>query len=773
MFGFQPSLLLNNMTSGTQWGAMNLYFNQVWADNMARQTLYMTPTMDWTGCTQYSMPGGSMSYLLDPAYTIGQWSWNNFANTALNGGMSGMGWNSACMGNMGWGNMGWNGSPFPGSTTTTPATTTAPKNDTYASKYNRLLTLVKQLVKNGEDILDNSQIEILQNASRATGKTNEEKYNNLKAAYDEAIPDKTAVKEFLTKSSAGNISVDGKETQLASSVYKNLQDAGFEFLDSPVDDHINELYNTINNLSSNVESWDKDTIIGQLGNPQYDILDVISSWNSKAGNDKDHLMKFIATKYNDKLKGSDNAAARDSFKTGVIQGFVNQLEKRARGLMSKLDADSQAKLQSAIDELQTAFNGIGDTINVNSLSDAFDNLYLMTRQAATEQLRNKMVSYYRDIDPDVFNDDLFVEDMKEDLQAEGFSDTQIAGNKVTVRKSGTAVNPAPVINSNDPLDKQIKDSGVFTERTAEGIDDVTTVYEDKNTGKFYVIEKDEDDQESLHEITGVKVQGDKVVADGTPTISPDAVTVKDVERASRNEAKRKSDEAKKAQDLATCKQEIDSLVSEGLLTKPRAGSYYEETSGQKRCFRLNNEGKLELLETNDYETKLTGKIFTAKDIKDAHNKLIELERYNLADDQKQNVKTIARDVYSKLDGLTRGGAMEDVEDYIDNDINKYNVMYFLNEYEVARPFGGDYFFEQLQSENHDDREITSQKVVKYVLDYIDDNLESITDLRKKQSIEADRDRLKKLYSELGHDTKGKQIDKIIFRLIKNFDIKKV
>ena len=92
-------------------------------------------------------------------------------------------------------------------------------------------------------------------------------------------------------------------------------------------------------------------------------------------------------------------------------------------MKSGLDKDSKAKLETAISELSKAMTSTTENNKIdNNLSTAFNNLYLIMRDASIKTLRNEMLRYYGDVDSEVINENMFVDETYNDLIDEGYTD---------------------------------------------------------------------------------------------------------------------------------------------------------------------------------------------------------------------------------------------------------------------------------------------------------------------------------------------------------------
>ena len=81
------------------------------------------------------------------------------------------------------------------------------------------------------------------------------------------------LKSFTTDGSTNN----------ANSFYNKLQKVGFEFENSAVDSEVSGLYDVISQIKDTQENYQNNNILADLAakTGTYDILDVISSWNTQ------------------------------------------------------------------------------------------------------------------------------------------------------------------------------------------------------------------------------------------------------------------------------------------------------------------------------------------------------------------------------------------------------------------------------------------------------------------------------------------------------------
>ncbi len=431
MLNWKTSAMNYDMLSQFPTDTMNLHMNQLWDNSKALSNLYTFPSYEFGNFMPY---GGinDNSYLTNPLYSIQQtaWgtpAWNNGLPWLNNG--SGNLWNNS--GNM-WGNMGWNGGNTSGGSNDNNLTA---EEKGFQRKHNALMSLVKQL--KDFDGLTNEEQDILSVAARGTKGTWEERFNALKEAYDKV--DKATVKEFLAE--GGNklgVSKDIKgNVKDKESFYNRLLACGYEYEGTYIDKQLNTFYNGITKLNG-ADGTDAEVegILAGFETGTIDVLDFVSSWNNEFKNDKkaNRVIQHFA-QYYDKMNSKNDENAKQTAKDKILEPLVTAMINKANSVKGALDADSKEKMEKAVDELRKALEGTktgkNDKVN-NKLSDAFDTVYLLSRQAAMTKLRNDAKKQYGDIDDEVFNDKLFEDETIKDLKAEGFTDKDIKGAEVKI-----------------------------------------------------------------------------------------------------------------------------------------------------------------------------------------------------------------------------------------------------------------------------------------------------------------------------------------------------
>ena len=420
--GWQPSFINFQLCSTNPMNSLNIMWNQLGTKNLANSMMYHYPVFSMNNFTPF-FNGTSNDYLTNPFYSVAQtmWNFNQSGNTIWGGS------NNNMFGNMDfskmWGNFTGSGSS---SSVGGERTKTAEQIE-YQRKYNKLLSLMKQL-KDAEEITS-AQKDIINAAIVADNENSKgewkDKFNALKKAYDK-IDDKN-IKKYLVKNM--DASVNG-ESGAENSFRVQLTDAGYEYTATDVDTKLNALVCAIDELSDSNPRISNGLIDAlDIESADTNILDLISSWNSEKGNlnvGNKRIMAYIADKYNDsKIKDE----SREEIKTSLVKPLYLSLINKAKDLANQLEGEEIDNLNNAITTLATEYEKLDKNMST-SFVQAFDNLYIATRWAAIKVIEKEADEYYGEIDSKFFNNELFDDDVKDDLIAEGFSKTEIDAQKV-------------------------------------------------------------------------------------------------------------------------------------------------------------------------------------------------------------------------------------------------------------------------------------------------------------------------------------------------------
>ncbi len=408
--------------------SMNLLMNRQVEHQRAWAPMFNVPTYSFGNYMPYTT-SASNNFLIDPRHTVAQSTWGTPA------------WNKDMWNQGGW--TPWGGTSPWGNNTGSSTTSTDPEAIKHREKYNKLLSLVKQL-KNYE-YLSNDDKRNLEAAINDTKGTDQEKYERLSKAYKAIGIDK--VREFLVDG-ANNVAVisptsDAGKNTAKNNFYYQLTSTGFEYKGKEMDNSVEDFFNSIDNeLKSNQGTTTKAADVVQALNED-NILDFISSYNSNYRN------KSGATRIFDHISANWSDVSdelKPTVHTNIITPLVDKLIEKAQTVRNSLDDVSQDAIRDAIAELETAKSNSKTSIDSN-LSSAFDKLYLLTRKGALAKVTNDAVAYYSEIDSDLFKADMFNQKIKEDLLEEGFDDSAIDAATVNIsgkearRASGKADEP--------------------------------------------------------------------------------------------------------------------------------------------------------------------------------------------------------------------------------------------------------------------------------------------------------------------------------------------
>lgn len=800
-----------DMSSGTQWGSMNIHLNQIWDDLIARRGLYDVPVYDFSNFNQYTTPTLNNPFPQIMSYTMGQLDWQNKIGGG-NGLFDANGnfqapwlqnpaqlWSSS---------LGWNPSASAGQGSA-PKTETEEDRD-FQRKYNTLLALTKQLVE-CED-LTRKEKDDLNSVIRNPKGTWKERYAALKKVYNEI--DKDTVKEFL-ETAVGLGAGREINSKKSNSFYNELQAAGYEYDNSAIDKEINDLYDAISSISDNNGNPESSDILGEIQAGKSNILDVISSYNthkkdSSTSTDK-RIIDHIAKNYN----AIDDDSTRETAREKVLKPIVNALLDKARDVKDDMDADSRKKIEKAISNVEDALNNSKKTID-SSLAGAFDTLYLLTRMGAMANLRNEAIAYYGEIDSEIFNKDLFADETIKDLRAEGYTQDEINKCEVKVKKEAKVEETdeedleveetdendnEEEIEENKKLNKKPVDKQVETLIAGEAIVKTTVKYsitdEEGNTKEYEVYETTKGDKkrvfivkdDKLIELKNAKIENGKIVATTAGVqISEVEAKASEIEKAHKEAVKAEKDEEKRLEKerLKAEKEEkeakekaqetINALVDAGIL-KEHTIEYengatekaYIETKAtgsreQARPVKIDGtEIKVYNFETSEWETVADPKTY------------FEQEFEELTPQDIEDAKKIGEKMQDCLAGITFDGDWEEimgseVKDGLIDQVNAKNVLYVLKGYD-AENYMADPFFEQVQDECKSNHQELTKKMAGYVAEYIQEKLESNSvPTENKKEVEKILKEFQKAATETTYYTDVDHLDENVERLFEIFNI---
>lgn len=404
--------------------------NMFLASTMARQAMFNASCFQFGGFTPYA----NNFYLTNPNWTLGQMTWGTAMYNQLTTG-SGL--------------MEFLNPSFTLNTGNTSSSTPKTEEEIgYQRKYNTLLSLLKQLEK--YDDLNNADKDAITAATRNTKGNYKEKYERLKAAYDKIS--KETIKDFLINGADGLGTTKKISNNKDKDSFKNrLLNAGFEYKSTAVDKAVSDFYNEITKFDdADYTSEDIEGIVGSIQLDTFNIIDFISSFNSNNKNKEDGSSRVIShiAKYCDKLSDPD---AQETVYNTVITPLVESLIEEAESNKKYLSEASQGKIDKAIKNLEEALTNSESSID-SELSETFDKLYLLTRLASMEKLRNDVVGYYGEIDADLFNDNLFKSNVADDLKKEGFSAQTIENAEKAIKgKETSSTNTEDAEDVEDPV----------------------------------------------------------------------------------------------------------------------------------------------------------------------------------------------------------------------------------------------------------------------------------------------------------------------------------
>ena len=294
---------------------------------------------------------------------------------------------------------------------------------------------------------------------------------------------------------------DGKPKSSSDSFNKALAKAGYEFANSTdADDAVDEFYDSICELNG------KDgCAIGAAGVAAeidfggIDILDFISSWNTKMmdkeGSQRifEHIETHIGT--------IDDEELEETSYSQIINPLIDALIDKSESFNKKaLDSNSYRKLEEARKALKEEQENSKSSIS-GGLAEAFDRLYVLTRKAAMAEFRYNVIQSYGSIDDDIFNEELFVDEVDADLKEEGID---ITDSNMTVRRrrkdtpSGTSTK-----KTSEPDDtEKPEDDGDRDSRTSTNIEKAQEIDEYYNSTDSKETQDDWNKGEELAELLG-------------------------------------------------------------------------------------------------------------------------------------------------------------------------------------------------------------------------------------------------------------------------------
>lgn len=688
-----PSGMNYDMCSTNPWNSINLHMNQAWDDMLARQNLYNVQAYDFNNMFLYGNSIGGNSYLTDPRYTLAQMKFANgsmpiFGNVG-NSNFDGMDFSNL-----------WN-NPFGGSGSSSSGSSKAqtPEERAYQRRYNKLLALCKQLSQSKK--LSESKRNDLSDATHDTKGTYKERFEKLKKEYDKI--DKSIVKATILELEKTMGAEKYEKAGYEDSFKGQLTNAGYEYSKTDVDKKIDNLRDAIKDLGQN-PNIEADAIIGACGfaksggKATYKILDVLSSWNTQYADENDtrNIIRFIAAHYpkddNDKKTATEK----------VLKPVVRALTGEAKNYLDELDDASKEKLDKAIKKVEKLLDK-SETSVAAGLAEAFDELYVLTREAAIVTLQNDIIQNYGAIDPELFNDELFIQDTLDDLENEGLTRGEIEMKVSKTREEHAAENIAPIKEAAEDEDDEEKVKKTETEQIKDIEETVVTTI---TTDKY----KDEAGKE--HEI----------VVENNITGNRDAKRIFI-----------KTDEGLK--EVANAE-----INSEGKLVA-KAGKKLT-IKGVVKSATI--KADLDAVEKAKADAKTAAKAEAEEATRVAKKKA---EEYKAEDTEAQEIGKQLVDILSDFQSTTNLGKIVEELDKI----NAKNVMEVLRGHRKnCSVFKGDQFFRQLsfqQSFSKEQREAIAKKILGYIIENLEVRAKGTENEMLKNDIEKDIKELKERLNE--------------------------
>ena len=154
----------------------------------------------------------------------------------------------------------------------------------------------------------------------------DERYERLEKAYKKYC-DKDIMKEFLPTAIALGVNNDIKgNSNNKDSFYNRLLATGFEYEDKTIDEHLDNINREIEDLTdATANGVSAEGIIASIGLGTYDILDVISSWNSKYKENGEDRPNNIIDKITESYNDMDDSDMKEDVKTGLIKPLIDEL----------------------------------------------------------------------------------------------------------------------------------------------------------------------------------------------------------------------------------------------------------------------------------------------------------------------------------------------------------------------------------------------------------------------------------------------------------------
>ena len=395
-----PSMANFDVSRGTPESMMNTFGNFMLADWQARPLLYMTPLLNFSNVFQYPQLGG------------------NFQLPNSNGFGSIFDFNPPKMDNTTFGQFNF-GLPFGLDFGNKPKTKTDDKPETaedrkLQAKIDKLSCLLEQISEDKDFLGSKKSKEIKGKIEDAKSlETRKEQYNELKKAYESIDTD--VMRSFLVQARL----TDDLNDSDTEEVKNLLQSAGYEdgnerrTRHSDIKDSLNKISSWVDSINDENGNATECPIITQLTTKNYEILDLVSEWNTQK---KTNIISVMIRKY-DQL---NDAGRKEQFYNSSIGVLVEALVKEASDTIALKIDGKNALDNNEIDKIVKLKEKLNKK-SLSTLADDFNNLYALLRIAQTKVAQAKVRDYFDFLDTTddtVFDDNLFMKDTLDDLKNE-------------------------------------------------------------------------------------------------------------------------------------------------------------------------------------------------------------------------------------------------------------------------------------------------------------------------------------------------------------------
>ncbi len=458
-----------DMLSNSNFGSMNLMYNQCYADSAARW--YMSnPWTTGFGFMPYSFNSyDNFGGFLNPIYSWNQAAFNIFGNNG--------GWNMNVQNPFNtWGWYSNGGASNGGKKEDLSDGEIAAK-----SKYETLKKLLNQYVKEIENEEPDTAEIISNKLNNSKKETYEEKYKELLGIYKKyTSSDIKTFRACINK--INSVKIDGKN-QTIEDWLKYINGDGL----SDVAEQIKIDLDNCQNADSNIDKLDNVD--------QKNVLGVISAFNSKYGD----LASYIYSKYQN--------ASQKTTALYSINKAVNALTDAAKAIADDRNIDPETS--KAIND---KIKALSETVKGESLGSnfaiAFNELYVMTKLAIVKRLEKPMITKYGDIDKTLVNySETTIAALKSEFQKTSSVDIDKLAAKVKCTES-----PKKVVKSENEDEEVVEED--ISETTVnslindkilvktEHMYDKLPVYHEEKSNRYYIV-----DNGKVYEVTknGTKI----------------------------------------------------------------------------------------------------------------------------------------------------------------------------------------------------------------------------------------------------------------------------